>query len=1049
MTGNACLRCGVINRDTARFCDGCGAPLGGGAAAPLPEAGPDELKHVTVLFSDLEGSTELIAGHGPEEARQRLLPALRAMSDAVHAFGGTVNQVLGDGVMALFGAPVSQEDHAVRACCAALRMHELARQLVPPARLRVGLASGTTLLSGGRGGIGVAGAHRAFGEIIHVASRLQGIAPPGTTLCSAEVIRLAGAAVDAAPLGARLLRGLAGEQDIYELHGLHRDGSRFRAAVERGLSPFTGREAELEALRRCAGLAWDADLDGTWKGGAAAIVGEAGIGKSRLAWELTQSLDPGTWNILQAEAVSYGSNIPYVPITRLLRSCFRLDERDQPGDAARKVGAMLDGLPSMPLVERNALLSLLDLPLAAGDGDWQALPALRRRDALRDAVTTLLRDLVRRGPLLVLMEDLHWADEETLRLLDTAVGSVEGVLLLVTHRPAFDPAWERLTPTLIPLAPLPQASIARLASAVLDGVDAGLRGDVLARAGGNPFFLEEMARAAARAMRGVNGAADGLQAAIPDTVQAVLAARIDSLAPGDKAVLQAASALGTRFSAATLHALFPRCTDEDFVERLDRLGAAGLLRAPPGLEGEHGFAHALVQEVAYAGMPGTRRRNLHAAVVSALESLHPDRLLEQAEPLAYHAHHGEVWGAAMLHARRAGQRAAGRSAYRDATAFFEQAIHASERLPQTGAVLAEQIDIRFELRNALFPTAGIVRILEHSQAAESAAQRLGDRHRLAWATSFMARDLTLVGRPTEGLAAAHRALTFEVGDNDHACTTRCYIALAAYSRGNYVESAAVLDALVREVESGDRLRHFGLPGPGAVYFRGWLSWALARTGAFGPAWNASDGMMALATETNLPLGITIAHLSRGFVLAAEGRLPEAEADLRTGLELCRTWDFYAWFTNIASCLGHVLSRLGMDAEGTDLLQQAADRTRASGILVSHAQELAWLAEAHLAAGRVAQAAQTAAKAVEVAHQHEERGNEASARFALARARLQQGAALAEPAGHLRAALTLAERCGMAPLAAWCLDELARVGLPLDDTPHYAAAESRRVLAADP
>lgn len=1036
----ACLRCGIGNRAKARFCDGCGASLGG-APASLPDPAPDELKHVTVLFSDLEGSTELIAGHGPEEARQRLLPALRAMSDAVHAFGGTVNQVLGDGVMALFGAPVSQEDHAVRACCASLRMHELAKRLSPPARLRVGLASGTTLLTASRGGIGVAGAHRAFGEIIHVASRLQGIAPPGTTLCSSEVIRLAGAAVEAAPLGAHLLRGLSGEQDVYELRGLHRDGSRFRAAVERGLSPFTGREAELAALRRCAGL----DGGRAGPGTVTAIVGEAGIGKSRLAWELTQSLDPGVWQILQAEAVSYGSNIPYVPVIRLLRSCFQLEERDPPGEAARRVGATLDGLPFVPQIGRDALLSLLDLPLAGGGKDWQALPPLRRRDALWDAVSSLLRGMVQRGPVLVMMEDLHWADEETLRLLDTAVGSVEGVLLLVTHRPAFEPVWERLVPTIIPLAPLPQAGMERLAGVVLDGVDAGLRGDVLARAGGNPFFLEEMARAATRAMQAVNGAAAGLQAAIPDTVQAVLAARIDSLAPAEKEVLQAASALGTRFSATTLHALFPHCPAEDFASRLDRLSDAGLLRVTPGAEGEHGFAHALVQEVAYAGMPGGRRRNLHASAVRALEALHPDRLLEQAEPLAYHAYRGEVWAAALLHSRRAGQRAASRSAYRDAAAFFEQTIHACERLPQTDAMLAEQIDIRFELRNALLPTAGIGRNLQHSQAAEGLAQRLGDPRRLAWATSLMARDLNMAGRPTEALAAAQRALGM-VGDADLSCLTRFHIALAAYAQGDYPQTIAVLDPLVREVEGGDRLRHFGLPAPGALYFRGWLSWARSRTGAFSEAETVLADMVALAREADQPLGLTFTHLSRGFVLGAEGRLQEAEAELRTSLELCQAWSFYGWFTNIASCLGHVLSRLGQDEEGTALLQRAAERTRVSGILVSHGQELAWLADAHRAAGRTNQAVQTAEEAVEVSRQHEERGNEALALFALGRAMLLQGTPPDKTAGRVRAALTLAKRCGMAPLAKQCQDELDRIGQDAGGT-QPDTPEGRRVLAA--
>ena len=1010
-----------MNRDKARFCDGCGAALG----APPPAPATDELKHVTVLFSDLEGSTELIAGHGPEEARLRLMPALRTMSDAVHAFGGTVNQVLGDGVMALFGVPLSQEDHALRACCAALRMHELAALLCPPSRLRVGLASGTTLLS--TSGIGVAGAHRAFGEIIHVASRLQGIAPPGTTICSAEAVRLAGTAVDAVPLGAQPLRGLVGQQDLFELRGLHRDGLRFNAAVMRGLSTFTGREAELAALLRCAAMVQQGGSQG-----AALLVGEAGIGKSRLAWELTRTLQPGTWRVLQAEAVSYGGSIPYLPITRLLRSCFGLDERDLPDAAAVKVSTALDALPAVSPLARIALLSLLDLPLPPDAADeWNGLVPLRRRDALRDGAGSLLRALAGRGPLLVLVEDLHWADEESLNLLDAAAAGVPGLLLVATSRPGFAIGWSRIVPALFTLAPLSADSMARLAADVLDGVDAGLRADVVARSGGNPFFLEEMARAAARATRGVSGAANGLQAAIPATVQAVLAERIDRLRRDDKEVLQAASALGTRFPSATLQALFPGRPTDTLADGLNRLHDAGLLRAPASLdgaalEGEHGFAHALVQEVAYAGLPRPRRRDLHASIVRAIESLHGDRLPEHAETLAYHAHRGEVWDAAAQHGRRAGQRAASRSAYRDAAAFFEQAIHACERMQETPAVLAAHIDIRFELRNALFPTAGIARNLHHSQAAEQLAQCLGDPRRLAWATSFLARDLTLVGRPTEALAAAHRALGLGVADSDHACITRCYVALAAYSQGDYRRSAAVLDALVREVEDGDPLRSFNLPGPGAIYFRGWLAWALARAGRHDAAWDAAAGMLPLAIESDQPLARAITDLGQGFALAAAGRLEEARDALEASLALCRIWGFYAWFTNVAACLGHVLSRLGRDAEGVDLLLQATERTRASGILVSHAHELAWLAEAHLTAGRLQDARRTAEEAIAVAQTHEERGNEALAACTLAEAMEQDGAGR-YAVNRFRAALALAEACGMAPLLDRCRAGLERAG----------------------
>ena len=475
-----------------------------------------------------------------------------------------------------------------------------------------------------------------------------------------------------------------------------------------------------------------------------------------------------------------------------------------------------------------------------------------------------------------------------------------------------------------------------------------------------------------------------------------------------------------------MQALVPTGGLAPFEEQLSRLRSAGLLRAPASPEGEHGFTHALIQEVAYAGLPGPRQRELHAGIVGALQTVHAGRLLEQAETLAYHAHRGEAWAAAALYARHAGQRAAGRSAYRDAAAFFEQAIEACEHLPQTDTVLAEHIDIRFELRNALFPTAGITRNLIHSQAAERLALQLGDQRRLAWATMFMARDLTLMGRPADALAVARRALALCTGDAEQTVVVRCYLALAAYSQGDYAQSAQVLDEIVGVAEAGDPMRLYGLSGPGAVFFRGWLAWALARLGQHDAAWAAAAGMMPLAEYSNQPLCLTVTYLGQGFALAAAGRLEAARDALRTSLDLCLKWDFYAWFTNIAACLGHVLSRLGAHEEGIDLLHQAAERTRTSGILISHANELAWLAEAHLAAGRTAMARQVAEEAIAVARAHEERGNEALGACVLAEVQERDG----EPArarSTFQAALTLAAACGMAPLTARCQAGLARTG----------------------
>lgn len=997
----ACTRCSTANRDGARFCDACGASL---AASP---PAPDELKYVTVLFSDIVGSTAMIAGLPPDEARLRFTPALEVMAGAVQAFGGMVNQFLGDGLMAFFGAPLSQEDHALQACCAAMRMHEDAARLAQPAQLRIGLASGATLLSAGGD---AAGAYMAFGATIHLASRLQVKAEPGQTLCAAETARLAGPAVTLIAHGAPNLRGLPAGQEVFGVTAIRPDAPRFGGALARGLSPHINRTRELAILEAAAA----AVRQGT--AGAVMLEGEAGVGKSRLAWEFARTLttaEPRTgWQVLQAEAVSYGRSVPYRLISVLLRACFGTQEPES------RIGFEL-GQGAPPLA-RPALLSLLNLPLGAEEASWEGLDPQQRRGALQDAVCHLVHSLAARRPLLLLMEDLHWADAESLRLLDLAATGPHRTLLLGTYRTDFDPDWTRLAPVRLVLGPLSADETDRLIRGAFPAFDPGLRQRLAVRAAGNPFFTEEIARAAAEESLDAHGPT---QTTVPSSIQAVLAARIDRLPTTDRHLLRAASTLGNRFSRAGLEAMASNRLPAAFDEQMARLRKAGLLRPSPHDDTEETFAHALIQEVAYQALPASRRHALHAEALLALKAIDAERIPEHAETLAYHAFRGEVWDEAVLHARRAGRRAASRSAYVDAAAFFEQAITALEHLPPSDGNLEQGIDLRFELRNALFPTSRISHNLGHSQAAEKLALQLGDRRRLGWATAFHARDLTLMGRPVEAVAVAGRALGVAGHDDELLVVTTSYLGLASYSLGDYAHAASILRDLVARVEAGDRMSRYGLPGPATVFFRGWLAWALARTGDHAEADAVATGMMARAEEVGQPLALTVAHLSRGFALAYAGRLEEARDALQQSLALCRKWEFFAWFTNIAACLGHVLARLGNTAEGIDLLQQAVDRTRASGILVSHANELAWLSEAHRIAGNPDEAHRHATEALAIARSHGERGNEAMAAFALASAlvalhRPEEAAAL------LRVAQCLAESCGLAPLAGAAASALA-------------------------
>ncbi len=1066
-----CPRCQTSNRESARFCRRCGTGLGrdDGAASPadpdsnfcdhcganlaalaishaaaegfadaaapqdaLDAAIEGERKQVTVLFADIVGSTNLIAGLDPEEARRLLGLIIQVMKDSVHMYGGTVNQIQGDGIMALFGAPHYHEDHAVRACYAALHMHEsLARTAAaadstidPSVRMHIGISSGEVIV--GTFASDFRRDYNAAGEMIHLGARLQQLAEPGETLCASDTVRLAEGFVDAQARGLTPIRGLAAPVEIFQLVGARTARMRFHAHAAYGLSPFLGREADYETLSRRL------DLARSGQGQVVALVGDAGVGKSRLIWELTHSPLTDDWQVLEAGGFSYGKNIPYLPIIALLKSIFGIEERDGETEIKARVREQLGALGG-PLPESgSAILSVLGLRV--DDPAWQATDPRKRRSLFSGGFVQLLRRHSEGRPLIVVVEDLHWIDNETQGLLDSLVEALATarLLLLVNYRPGFRHAWsEQPSYTEIGVTPLSDAGAQRLVWRLLGDHPSvqRLKKELVARTGGNPFFLEECIRtlAESKVLEGKPGAFRLAQhfagAQVPASVQTVLGARIDRLSPDDKRLLQAASGLGSTFPLALLRALLPGRSLDALHAGLARLTEADLLyesRLYPELE--YAFTHTLTQEVAYGSLLKERRRSLHARIVEAIESVHAQRLLEYTETLAFHALRGGVWDKAVTYARRAGQKARSQSAYQEAVTYFEQSLDAAAHLPQTDSVLEEAIDIRFELRNALFPLGKVGRDLDHLRHAERLGAKLQDKRRLAWTSAYIARDLSLLGDPDEALVAGRDALSLagDLGDADLQMLTSAYIGQAHYALGNYRQSAEIMAEQVSAIREDIGRQHFGLPGPGAIFFRAWLIWALARLGDFAEAEAQTREMLRIAEATDQPLSLTVAHYSHGFLCVHRGDFEQAVSILERCLEFCRTWGFPAWFTNIASSLGYACARSGRLEEGMDLLQQAIDQTRSIGIMVSHANEVFWRAEAGLLAGRAEEAAALAREAVELARRFKERGNEADAlclsgEIALAIPSLDVAAA----EDSFRKGLALAEACGMQPTIARC------------------------------
>ncbi len=479
-----CLRCQAENLAGARFCGQCAAPLAsvcvscgaanppdnkfcGQCAAPLDEparprfAAPEsytpkhlaekmltsrialegERKQVTVLFADLKGSMELLADRDPEEARRILDPILEQMMEAVHWYEGTVNQVMGDGIMALFGAPLAHEDHAVRACYAALRMQESIKRYGEGVRrregilpqIRVGLNSGEVVVRSIGSDLHVD--YTAVGETTHLAARVEQAATPASVLITAATLQLAEGHVQVVSLGPVSVKGRGKPVDVYELTGAGTARSRFQVLAGRGLTKFVGRAGEIGQL----GAALEQSEAG--RGQVVAVVGEPGIGKSRLFWEFTHSHRTERCLILDAASIPYGKAMSYLPVIELLRRYFQIEGWDDKRKIREKVIGKLLSLDRALEPSLGALLALLEV--SVDDEEWKRLEPPERRRRTLDGVRHLLLRESRVQPLVVVFEDLHWIDSESQAVVDSLVESLPGarLLLLVNYRPEYQHGW--------------------------------------------------------------------------------------------------------------------------------------------------------------------------------------------------------------------------------------------------------------------------------------------------------------------------------------------------------------------------------------------------------------------------------------------------------------------------------------------------------------------------------------------------------------------------------------------------------------------------------
>jgi class 3 adenylate cyclase/tetratricopeptide (TPR) repeat protein len=989
-----CPSCQAENPPGNRFCHQCGAALAPkrepARAAPLDQfASPTvytpkhlaekilttagalkrERKQVTVLFVDVSGFTALSAGLDPEEVHRLMSRAFDLMLTEVHRFEGTVNQFLGDGIMALFGAPIAHEDHARRAVHAALGIARALdayqaelRSRGITFRVRQGLNTGLVVV--GSIGSDLRMDYTAVGDTTNVAARMQQVGEPGRVTISEATHRLVHGYFETRALGEKQLKGKVEPMPAWEVVTAREARTRLDVEVEHGLTPLVGRERELGQLLDAFARAQSGE------GQVVFVVGEPGIGKSRLLLELRRRVGAaGDWH--EGHCLSFGKAMAFHPLVDLVRRWFGVEESD--GDAAitakleqgvAQIGADL-GPVSLYL---RALLSV-----DPGDDAVRAMSPAERRGETLDALRRLLVRAAERQSQILVIEDLHWIDSASEQFLATLVDSVPAAraLLVFTYRPGYpNPFGDRSYFTRIVPAPLSADDSVRMAAAVLatDTLPAELRALVATKAEGNPFYVEELVKSLEEsgALRRANGRLDLARPVtvsdIPSTIQDVIAARIDRLAEAPKQTLQLASVIGREFTRRLVDRLAEiRERTEDNLRELTALELIHERRRFPELA--YMFKHALTQDVTYASLLVRRRKELHGLIGRAIEELYADRLAEHFEMLAHHFSHAEDWDRALDYLLKAAEKATQAFGLRQAIELYAEALAVAARRRESVPV-ATLMAIHRARADLFFGIGDFVRSREAAEALVDLARRAGDRVAEAVALVQVAQALQWAEDFPPAFERVREAIKIA-----ESVGAQAPLGFGLYIRGYMHAVTGRLDDAEADVGRALSIgRAVGDPNRQALALH-FLSLHRSWQGEYGPSLELSEEGTRIAREHRLVVPLLRCLWNEGVAANDLGEYDRALAALGEGFALAEKIGDDAYIPRFLNTIGWLRIECGDYPTGVELSEQSYEATGRSSraghgtgaerrAFIRNNEAEAWMAQGDLAA---------AAEALEESH----------------------------------------------------------------------------------